>query len=106
MVAAHRRVIDTNVVVRQAPDGVALLVHVVFRRDGAIETQNQPSHVRLASGRAEPAQHLVEYSTRRRERFHDLRRHHRDVILATIVVTQLNQLLSGGLKVSTKGAYG
>jgi hypothetical protein len=33
VVAAHRRIIDTNIVVREAPYGVALLVHVVFRED-------------------------------------------------------------------------
>src|ERR1700734_3763224 len=105
MMAADRRVIDPDVIVREASDGVTLLVRVVFRGHGTIQTQYQPSHVLLASGRAEPAQHLVEYSTWRRKRFKDLRRNNRDIVIDTIIVTQLTQLLSGGLKVSTKGAY-
>ena len=30
---AYGRVVDTHVVVRQAPDGIALLVHIVFGHD-------------------------------------------------------------------------
>ena len=44
VMAADRRVVDADVIVREPPDRIALLVHVVFREDGAIQTQNQPSH--------------------------------------------------------------
>ena len=67
VVPADGRVVDTNVVVREPPDRVALLIHVVFGEDRAIQTQNQPSHVPLASGGAEPTQHLVQYSAMCRE---------------------------------------
>jgi hypothetical protein len=33
VMAADRRIVDADVIVREAPDRVALLVHVVFRED-------------------------------------------------------------------------
>src|SRR5579875_2849237 len=46
VVTAHGRIVDADVVVRQPPDRVALLVHVVLGHHLAVEAQNQPSHVR------------------------------------------------------------
>src|SRR2546430_11910581 len=42
---------------------------------------------------AEPTQDLVEYLSASRERIHDVRHHHRDVVPASIVIGQLDQLL-------------
>ena len=39
------------------------------------------------------------------KRVHDVRHDHRDVVPATIVIRQLNQLLSDRIQISTKGAY-
>jgi hypothetical protein len=44
VVSAHRWVVDTNIVVREAPYGVALLVHVVFREDLTIQAEHQACH--------------------------------------------------------------
>ena len=40
VVAADGRIVDPNVVIRQPPDGVALLRHVVFSQHLAVQTQN------------------------------------------------------------------
>jgi hypothetical protein len=37
VVAADRRIIDAHIVIRQAPNGVALLGHVVFSHDLTIQ---------------------------------------------------------------------
>jgi hypothetical protein len=44
-------IVDADVVIRQPPDGVTLLVHVVFRHHLTIEAQDQPCHVRLPLSR-------------------------------------------------------
>ena len=44
VVAAHGRIIDTNIVIREAPNGVALFVHVVFRQDLSVQAEHQACH--------------------------------------------------------------
>src|SRR6185312_16463846 len=105
VVPAHRRVVDADIVIREPADGVALLVHVVFRHYLAIQAQDQPSHViRLAS--AEPTENLVEDARTGGECVDHVRHQHGYVVAAPIIVRQLNQLLSNVVKISTKGAYG
>src|SRR2546421_4522621 len=104
VMTADGSVVNADVVVREPPDGVALLVHVVFRHHLAIQAQDQPCHVLLTSRvSAEPTQDLVEYLSASRERIHDVRHHHRDVVPASIVIGQLDQLLGDRVKISTKG---
>src|SRR6266404_7712796 len=52
---------------------------------------------------AEPTQDLVEYLSARRERIHDVRHDHRDVVPASVVIGQLDQLLGDRIQISTKG---
>ena len=94
VVAADRRVVDADVVVREAPDRVALLVHVVFGQYLAIETQNQPCHVVRLAGSAEPPQHSVKYTVPDREGIKNLGQDNRNVVLAAVVVAQLDQVLA------------
>ena len=51
VVTADGSVVNADVVVREPPDGVALLVHVVFRHHLAIQAQDQPCHVLLPLSR-------------------------------------------------------
>src|SRR5271170_1779142 len=103
VVAAHGRIVDTNIVVRKAPDRVALLVHVVFREDLSVQAEHQACHsdsILLA----EPSQDFVKYTPVRWERLLDVRHNHRDIIPTTVIVRQLYQLFSNSIKISTKGA--
>jgi hypothetical protein len=45
VMAAHRGIVDADVVVRQPANRVTLLVHVVFGHDRTIEAKDQPCHV-------------------------------------------------------------
>src|SRR5882762_1633892 len=45
VVTADGSVVNADVIVREPADGVALLVHVVFRHHLAIQAQHQPCHV-------------------------------------------------------------
>src|SRR5689334_23256014 len=55
---------------------------------------------------AEPTQDLVENLRTRRKRVRDVRHHHRDVVPASVVISQLNQLFGDRIQISTKGVYG
>src|ERR1039458_7658839 len=103
--AAHRRIVDTNIVIREAPNRIALLVHVVFRKDLTIQAEHQACHLDSIS-LTEPSQDFVKYTPVRRERLNHLRHDHRYVIPSAIVVRQLYQLFSYGIKISTKGTEG
>ena len=108
VVAADRGIVDADVIVRQAPDRVALLVHVVFRHDLAIQAKYQPCHVLLPLSRVSrtspgSCRNILSAS---RESVDDVRHDHRDVVPAAIVIGQLNQLLSDRIKISTKGVDG
>jgi len=46
VVPAHRRVVDADVVVREAPDRVALLAHVVLGEFLPVDAEDQPGHCR------------------------------------------------------------
>ena len=100
--SAHGRIVDTDIVVGEAPNGVALLVHVVFREDLTIQAEHQACH-RLIS-LPEPSQYFVKYTPLRGERLSHVRHDHRDVVSAAIIVRKLNQLFSNHIKISTKGA--
>ena len=102
MMAAHRRVIDADVVVRKAPNRVALLVHVVFREDLTIQAEHQACHRLILL--AEPSQYFVKYTPLRGERLSDVRHDDRHVVPSAVIVRQLNQLFSNRIKISTKGA--
>src|ERR1700758_1693949 len=52
---------------------------------------------------AEPTQDLVEHLSASRERVEDVRHDHRYVVPASVVVSQLNQLLCDRIQISTKG---
>ena len=82
---AHSRIVDTNIVVREAPNGVALFVHVVFREDVTVQAEHQACHSDSIS-LAEPSQDFVKYTPVRRERLLDVRHNHRDIIPAAVVV--------------------
>ena len=101
VMAAHRRIVDTDIVVREAPNRVALLVHVVFREDLTIQAEHQACH-RLIS-LTEPSQYFVKYTPLCGERLSHVRHDHRDVVSPAIVVRKLDQLLSNRIKISTKG---
>ena len=81
----HRRVIDADVVVREAANRVPLLVHVVFGEDLVIQAQDQTCH-RFRLPLTEPAKKFVHHSATRGERFDRLREHHRDVVTTTVLV--------------------
>jgi len=102
VMTADGRIVDPDVVVREAPNGVALLVHVVFREDLTIQAEHQACH-RLIS-LTEPSQYFVKYTPVCGERLSYVRHDDRHVVPPTIVVRQLNQLLSNRIKISTKGA--
>jgi len=72
VVAAHRRIVDTNIVIRKAPNGVALFVHVVFREDLTVQAKHQACHADSIS-LAEPSQDLVEYTPVGGKRLGDMR---------------------------------
>ena len=69
---ADRRIVDTNVVVREAPNGVALLIHVVFREDLTIQAEHQACHSDYIS-LTEPSQYFVKYTPLRGERLSHMR---------------------------------
>src|SRR5437762_14035256 len=52
---------------------------------------------------AEPTQDLVEYLSASRERIHDVRHDHRDVVTASVVIGQLDQLLGDRIQITTTG---
>src|ERR1700745_3832594 len=59
----------------------------------------------LYRGSAEPTQDLVENLRASRERIHDVRHYHRNVVAASVVIGKLNQLLGDRIQISIKGVY-
>src|SRR3979490_3177952 len=103
VVTAHRRIVDTNIVVRQAPDRVALFIHVVFCEDLTIQAEHQACHSDSIS-LTEPSQDFVKYTPVSGERLGYMSHDDRYVIPSAIVVGELYQLFSYCIKISTKGA--
>ena len=103
VVTAHRRIVDTNIVVRQAPDRVALFIHVVFCEDLTIQAEHQACHSDSIS-LTEPSQDFVKYTPVRGERLGYMSHDHRHVVPPAVVVGKLDQLFSNCIKISTKGA--
>jgi hypothetical protein len=86
---AHRRIVDANIVIRKAPNGVALFIHVVFGEDRTVQAEHQACHADSIF-LAEPSQYFVKYTPLRGKRLSDVRHDDRDVVPATIIVRQLN----------------
>src|ERR1700684_1958792 len=99
---AHRRIVDTNIVVRKAPDRIALFVHVVFRKDLTIQAEHQACHLDSIS-LTEPSQDFVKYTPVRRERLASVPKAPRHITPPAIIVGELYQLFSYSIKISTKG---
>ena len=91
VMAADGRIVDTNIVIREPANGIALLVHVVFGHSLAVEAENQPSH---ASALTEPTKNAIDNIATRRETIQHVCDQHRDVVTASVVVGKLNQLFS------------
>src|ERR1700676_2156953 len=102
VMTANRRIVDTNIVVRKAPDRVALFVHVVFREDLTIQAEHQACHLDSIS-LTEPSQDFVKYTPVRRERLGHVRNGRRHFAPPAVVVGELYQLFSYSIKISTKG---
>jgi len=102
MVSTDRRIVDPYVVVREAADRIPLLGHVVLGEGLAIEAKDKSRHGDLPL----PDQPLeASYqSLFLRKRPRDFGQGHRNVVAASVLVGQLGQLFSYGLKISTKGA--
>ena len=100
VMAADRRVVDTDVIVRQATDRIPLLGHVVFGQNLAIQTQYQARHRLPRCRLPEPGQYSVKYAPPRGEKFDHLRQHDRDVVPTAAVVGELHQLPSDGVKIT------
>src|ERR1700722_6817926 len=102
VMTAHRRIVDTNIVVRKAPDRVALFVHVVFCKDLTIQAEHQACHSDSIS-LTEPSQDFVKITPVGGERLGYVSHDPRYVVPPAIVVRELYQLFSNSIKISTKG---
>src|ERR1700748_1068139 len=56
VMSADGSVVDADVIIREAANGVPLLVHVVFRHHLAIQAQDQPSHASPSAREYQPNQ--------------------------------------------------
>ena len=102
VMTADGRIVDADVVVRQATDRVPLLGHVVFGQDLAVQTQDKARHRLPRSPLSEPGQYSVKYAPPRGEKFDHLRQHDRDVVPAAAVIGKLHQLPSDGIKITAE----
>ena len=66
VMARHRRVVDADVVIREAANRVPLLVHVVLGEDLVIQAQNQTCH-RFRLPLTKPAKKFVHHTAARGE---------------------------------------
>src|SRR6202044_404791 len=96
------RIVDTNIVVRKAPDRIALFIHVVFCEDLTIQAEHQACHLDSIS-LTEPSQDFVKYTPVCGERLGHIGHDQRQLLPPAIVVRELYQLFSNCIKISTKG---
>src|SRR5208282_2832205 len=90
VVAADRRIIDPYVVIREPPYGIALLVHVVFRKDLTVQAEHQTCHSDSIS-LTKPSQYFVKYTPMRGEGLFNVRHDDRHIIPSAVIVRQLYQ---------------
>ncbi len=87
VMSADGWIVDTNIVIREAPDRIALFVHVVFCEDLSVQAQHQTCHLNsIRAGLTEPSQDFVKYTSACGKRLNYVSHDHRNVIPTTVIV--------------------
>ena len=92
MVPADGGIIDAHIVIRETTNGVALLAHVVLGQCLAFERENQSCHERTSIASAHPVTEAFNEALAGRETVHDADQHHGDIVAATLLVSELDEL--------------